>query len=80
MTLNINNPIKFDYIIYTDGACIGNPGPGGWAAIIFYGKDKNIISGFEKQTTNNRMICVREARQRKFRYFLIKLQPCFCLS
>ena len=55
MTLNINNSIKFDYIIYTDGACIGNPGPGGWAAIIFYGKDKNIISGFEKQTTNNRM-------------------------
>ena len=53
MTLNINNSIKFDYIIYTDGACIGNPGPGGWAAIIFYGKDKNIISGFEKQTTNN---------------------------
>ena len=26
---------KFDYIIYTDGACLGNPGPGGWAAVIF---------------------------------------------
>ena len=49
MTLNINNPIKFDYIIYTDGACIGNPGPGGWAAIIFYGKDKNIISGLKNK-------------------------------
>ena len=41
--------------IYTDGACSGNPGPGGWAAILkCNGKEKK-ISGFEKSTTNNRM-------------------------
>ena len=44
------------YKIYTDGACSGNPGPGGWGAVIFDQKDnqKN-ISGSEKDTTNNRM-------------------------
>ncbi len=41
--------------IYTDGSCSGNPGPGGWAAIVLMNDDKYIISGFEKQTTNNRM-------------------------
>ncbi len=41
--------------IYTDGACIGNPGPGGWAAIILIGNDKKEIFGGEKLTTNNRM-------------------------
>ena len=41
--------------IYTDGSCIGNPGPGGWAAIIFNGDKQNIISGKKKNTTNNRM-------------------------
>ena len=41
--------------IYTDGACIGNPGPGGWAAVIIE-KDKNEeLFGGEKMTTNNRM-------------------------
>ena len=41
--------------IYTDGACSGNPGPGGWAAILkCNGKEKK-ISGFEESTTNNRM-------------------------
>lgn len=41
--------------IYTDGACSGNPGPGGWAAILMYrGKHKE-ISGGERETTNNRM-------------------------
>ena len=47
----------FDYIIYTDGACSGNPGSGGWAAIIFNkisGQKSKIIGG-EIQTTNNRM-------------------------
>ena len=38
--------------IYTDGSCSGNPGPGGWAAIVLMNDDKYIISGFEKQTTN----------------------------
>jgi ribonuclease HI len=42
--------------IYTDGACSGNPGPGGWAAIILNdGKEKKRIFGGEKLTTNNRM-------------------------
>lgn len=41
--------------IYTDGACSGNPGPGGWAAILRYGKTEREISGGEKDTTNNRM-------------------------
>ena len=44
------------YTIYTDGACSGNPGPGGWGAVIFdQDKKQNNISGNEKNTTNNRM-------------------------
>ena len=42
-------------IIYTDGACSGNPGPGGWGAILMYRDKKLEISGYEDQTTNNRM-------------------------
>ena len=41
--------------IYTDGSCIGNPGSGGWAAIIFNGDKQDIISGRKKNTTNNQM-------------------------
>ena len=41
--------------IYTDGACSGNPGPGGWGAILRYGPHEKEISGGEKNTTNNRM-------------------------
>lgn len=41
--------------IYTDGACSGNPGIGGWAAILMYNEHKMEISGFSKETTNNRM-------------------------
>ena len=41
--------------IYTDGACSGNPGPGGWAAVLMYGEVKKEIAGFEPDTTNNRM-------------------------
>ena len=41
--------------IYTDGACIGNPGPGGWAAIIIMDNKKFELFGGEKLTTNNRM-------------------------
>ena len=41
--------------IYTDGSCIGNPGKGGWAAIILENKKQKIISGSESYTTNNRM-------------------------
>ena len=47
--------VKPEVIIYTDGACSGNPGPGGWAAILIYkGKEKE-LSGGDAQTTNNRM-------------------------
>ena len=41
--------------IYTDGACSGNPGPGGWGAILRYGDAEKEISGGEASTTNNRM-------------------------
>lgn len=41
--------------IYTDGACPGNPGPGGWAAILVYGEKRKELSGFAPATTNNRM-------------------------
>lgn len=41
--------------IYTDGACSGNPGPGGWGTILHYGEFEKKISGGEASTTNNRM-------------------------
>lgn len=41
--------------IYTDGACSGNPGPGGWGAILRYGEHEKELNGGEAQTTNNRM-------------------------
>lgn len=41
--------------IYTDGACSGNPGPGGWGAILVYGDKEKELFGGEKETTNNRM-------------------------
>ena len=42
-------------IVFTDGACSGNPGPGGWGAILVAGPHRKELSGGEKQTTNNRM-------------------------
>lgn len=41
--------------LYTDGACRGNPGPGGWGAILVYGAYEKELSGGEPETTNNRM-------------------------
>ena len=41
--------------IYTDGACSGNPGPGGWGALLIYGEHEKPLSGGETETTNNRM-------------------------
>ena len=41
--------------VYTDGACRGNPGHGGWGAILVYGKHERELSGGERETTNNRM-------------------------
>ncbi len=44
-----------DVAIYTDGACSGNPGPGGWGAVLLYGDHKRELSGYMPETTNNRM-------------------------
>lgn len=41
--------------IYTDGACSGNPGKGGWGAVLVYNGTEKEMSGFEAETTNNRM-------------------------
>jgi ribonuclease HI len=41
--------------LYTDGACSGNPGPGGWGALLLYGDHRRELSGGEASTTNNRM-------------------------
>ena len=41
--------------IYTDGACSGNPGPGGWGAVLLYNGKKKELSGYNPQTTNNQM-------------------------
>lgn len=46
---------SFDYALYTDGSCIGNPGPGGWAAVLITGHEEEKISGGHPLTTNNRM-------------------------
>ncbi|WP_424947670.1 ribonuclease HI [Candidatus Spongiihabitans sp.] len=42
-------------VIYTDGACRGNPGPGGWGALLIFGEHEKELSGGERETTNNRM-------------------------
>jgi ribonuclease HI len=42
-------------VMYTDGACSGNPGPGGWGAVLISGKHRKEMSGGERETTNNRM-------------------------
>jgi len=44
-----------DVEIFTDGACRGNPGPGGWGAVLRYGEHEKELCGGEAQTTNNRM-------------------------
>ena len=41
--------------LFTDGSCLGNPGPGGWACILRYRKHERILRGAEPHTTNNRM-------------------------
>lgn len=47
--------MRKEVTIYTDGACSGNPGPGGWGAILMYRDKRREMSGFEPHTTNNRM-------------------------
>ena len=49
------SPTLPDVTIYSDGACTGNPGPGGWAAIIVDGGVERVVSGAEPRTTNQRM-------------------------
>jgi len=44
-----------DVVVYTDGACSGNPGPGGWGAILIWGGQEKELCGGEAPTTNNRM-------------------------
>jgi ribonuclease HI len=46
---------RLTVVVYTDGACRGNPGPGGWAALIFDGAEELAVSGAEAHTTNQRM-------------------------
>lgn len=47
--------MTLEVVIYTDGACRGNPGPGGWGAILIYGGHEKELCGGEPDTTNNRM-------------------------
>ena len=54
MNSTTNKPLP-QVEIFTDGACSGNPGPGGWAAILVFGMHEKELSGGEKKTTNNRM-------------------------
>lgn len=56
--------------IFTDGACSGNPGPGGWGAILRYGDSEKELSGYSSKTTNNKMellaaICSLEALKKR---------------
>jgi ribonuclease HI len=69
------SPERLAVEIFTDGACRGNPGPGGWAAILRYGDTEKELAGGEAQTTNNRMemtaaIVALEALKRPCRVWL----------
>lgn len=56
MAENTNSAAELkNVVIYTDGACSGNPGPGGWGVVLQYGKAMKEMSGFDANTTNNRM-------------------------
>lgn len=52
---NKDNKAQDTVVVYTDGACSGNPGPGGWGAVLQFGNREKEISGGEANTTNNRM-------------------------
>jgi ribonuclease HI len=51
----VSTDAKRPALVYTDGACLGNPGPGGYAALILIDDDEQVISGRDPDTTNNRM-------------------------
>ena len=56
ITLAVNESVKAPAVVlYTDGACLGNPGPGGWGAVVFDEGEKKLLQGGENNTTNNRM-------------------------
>ena len=52
---NVTGADKPHVVAYTDGACSGNPGPGGWGVILIYGEHRKELNGGERATTNNRM-------------------------
>jgi len=55
LSIGYTYPIVNEVTVYTDGACSGNPGPGGWGAILIAGSHRKELSGGEPETTNNRM-------------------------
>jgi len=61
--------------IYTDGACVGNPGPGGWAAIILLENERKELFGGEKLTTNNRMELMAAIKALEYCFEQEKKQP-----
>ena len=61
--------------IYTDGACVGNPGPGGWAAIVLLENEKKELFGGEKLTTNNRMELMAAIKALEYCFEQEKEQP-----
>lgn len=54
-TVSPSSPSNSRIVLYTDGACSGNPGPGGWGVVLEYGTSKKTLYGGEMETTNNRM-------------------------
>ena len=61
--------------IYTDGACVGNPGPGGWAAVVLLENEKKELFGGERLTTNNRMELTATIRALEYCVEQEKKQP-----
>jgi ribonuclease HI len=51
----VNDTSESRVILFTDGACSGNPGPGGWGVLLIYGEARKTLNGGEAETTNNRM-------------------------
>ena len=64
-----------EVVLYTDGACSRNPGPGGWAAIILTENSKKEIFGGENLTTNNRMELTATIKSLEYCEALIKKNP-----
>ena len=61
--------------IYTDGACVGNPGPGGWAAVVLLENEKKELFGGERLTTNNRMELMSAIKDLEYSIEQEKKQP-----